>query len=880
MTSAQRRHYNRPQQSRHIYKISRVPATPLCTVRFGHILQPTVVDTGADLSVIRSDLYKKLPRRQIISVEKPDYPDCVSATGDPLKVFCTARIKLNIGASEFEHRFTIVDHLRKRMLLGSDFLSLNRAKINFGERTLTLREGVTIPLGVKSKREERRDCLPLVWYSNKKRRAPAYDQPNHDYRSWRWKNRIMNPRGRNEQKEKKQQRVHNERRDKEQKEQRQHQSAVIKGPDAVARRPLNTSSKGRQNNKEQSRAVGESHAMTPLHDETTISRLEGRGEGDLPELVESEDEEDPSELQCLDSQEPDIVIGGAKPDIGSSDPATRKQILQFLKQQEHMFAASDLELGTTHLMEFGIDTEGHVPIRQRPYRVAWTQKKIIDEHLDTMLKAGVIVPSCSAWASPILLVPKKPDPASKEVTYRFCVDYRKLNNATKKNAAPLPNIADVLESMEGSRVFSCLDLRQGYWQIPLKEEDQEKTAFITHKGLFQFTKVAFGLCNAPSAFVQLMNAALGNAQYKHVLAYLDDVVIHSKDLKSHMEHLQDVFNRLERAGLKLKMSKCQFLKPEVQFLGHVISSKGIHVSPEKVKAIAELSPPTTPRGVRGFIGMCSYYRKFIPNFAEIARCLTQLTKKKVKFTWTDECQRAFDALKKGLTTAPVLAFPSPDRPFIVYTDSSAFAVGAVLAQMDEEGSNEHVIQYLSQQLNETQARWSASERECYAIVFALNRLRPYLLGTRFTLYTDHKPLSSLFVSSMKNARIQRWSAILSEYDMDIKHRPGSVMKADFLSRLPAKDTPETTKDAVEEDRYLPEIQELTQLQCTLCGSQCMQNGNVATCYTFLAAPDGSGSLCERCHRGSPSDIYEEEENETVRHTPEASNQDLQSKKTK
>ena len=731
------------------------PATPVAAIHLGPLRTYSVIDTGADCSVMRLDLFKKLPPEIILTSVKPNQPPCISATGSPLEVVREARIRLRIGPVLVTHRFRVANNLKKPLILGSDFLSATGATIHFGQRKMVLNDRHEIRLG--RKRNYKRTKGPRSLHLPLLMRAPDPKQP------------AQNPTN-----------------------------------DTRARKTQNPK-------KRKPRKV---HQM----------------------VQEICPEEEPK-------------IGGAYPDIGTKDKRARRMMIDFLKSQEHMFAATDLDLGCTHLMNFEIDTGDNPPVKQRPYRVAWTQRKIIDKFLDDMLDAGVIVPSSSAWSSPVIIVPKKKDPQSKEPQYRFCTDYRKLNSVTKKNSAPLPNIADTLDSMEGSTVFSALDLRQGYWQIPLKEEDQEKTAFVTHRGLFQYTRVAFGLCNAPSAFVQLMNATLGNAQFNHVLAYLDDVVVHSKDLESHMVHLKDVMERFERAGLKLKMSKCQFLKPEVSFLGHVVSSSGIHVSPEKVSAITGMTPPTTPREVRGFLGMCSYYRKFLPDFAEVALPLTKLTRKNGKFVWTEGCQKAFELLKHGLATAPILAFPSPMRQFIVHTDASAYAVGAVLSQEDDNGT-ERVIQYLSHKLTDVQSRWSASERECYAIVYALNKFRHYLLGTRFILYTDHKPLSSLFVSSMKNARIQRWSAMLSEYDMDIRHKAGTKMvQADFLSRQ-RRCGSLTVNSNLDEDRYLPEIDVVDDLICWVCGRPFQYSEEIFEAMARGIEYDGP-PVCSSCTHEPP-----------------------------
>ena len=501
-------------------------------------------------------------------------------------------------------------------------------------------------------------------------------------------------------------------------------------------------------------------------------------------------------------------IAGSVPDIGTEDSHTRAKLMEVLRQNEHLFAPTDLDLGETHLMEFGIETGDHPPIKQKAYSTPWSQKDVIREYVDSMLQAGVIVPSASPWASPILLVDKPKDTkrAGKPI-YRFCVDFRRLNSITKKNSHPLPNITEVIDGLGGAKIFSSLDLKSGYWQIPLKKEDMEKTAFTTGDALYEFTRVPFGLANAPSAFANLIGAVLHGLQYKFCLAYLDDIIIYSSTIEEHLEHLQIVFKRLEEAGLKLKPTKCSYLCKQLDFLGHVISANGVSVCPDKVKAIAELETPVNVKNVRAFLGMCSYYRKYIRDMGTIAKPLTELTKKNQKFEWTEKCQEAFETLKHALATAPVLAYPnrSEDHPFVLYTDGSLTAIGAILAQQDPEG-NERVIQYFSSVLPESMKNYSISEIECYAIVRALTKFRTYLMGRRFKCYTDHSPLVTIQKTKLNNRRIQRWAAALTEFDMEIIYKPGKVQKADFLSRIPYTGTlPKEDPDFDAENKYLPEI---------------------------------------------------------------------------
>ncbi len=376
-------------------------------------------------------------------------------------------------------------------------------------------------------------------------------------------------------------------------------------------------------------------------------------------------------------------------------------------------------------------------------------------------------------------------------------DYRKLNKVLKFNSYPLPNIEEILSSFKGKKVFSALDLRSGYWQIKMAEKDIEKTTFTCPEGLFEFNVLPFGLSVAPPVFQHLMDKVLGDAKGKYASLYLDDLVIASEDPISHYQHLSEIFHKLEAAGLKLKPQKCEFFKDSIKYLGHIISAEGVSPDKDKVKAIQEMDAPETVRHVRSFLGVAGYYRRFISQFADLAKPLTSLTKKNAHFVWGTVQDESFRELKSRLVTAPILSYPDVNAPYNLYTDASLYAVGAVLTQMFQDG--EKVIQYVSHQLAAGQQKWPTIEREAYAIVYAVNKLRQYLVGSKFTIYTDHKPLKYLFTSEMKNPRIQRWAILLDEHDCEIKYTAGPQNQADLLSRLPAKPGCSETEEEIEID---------------------------------------------------------------------------------
>ena len=322
-----------------------------------------------------------------------------------------------------------------------------------------------------------------------------------------------------------------------------------------------------------------------------------------------------------------------------------------------------------------------------------------------MLAGDQIEPSDSPWSSPVVLVKKK------DKTYRFCVDYRKLNSVTVKDSFPIANLSDCLDSLSGSKWFSTLDLASGYWQCEVEESDRHKTAFITHRGLHQFKVLAFGLSNSPPTFQRLMERVLTGLTWDKVLVYLDDIIVLAKNsFDEAITNLQCVFDRLRDANLKLKPKKCTLFQKQVEFLGHVVSDKGVSCDPEKLSAVREWKEPTTVSEVRSFLGFANYYRRFVQSFAHVASPLTDLTKKDIPFHWSTECQEAFDLLKQKLVEAPILAYPStdPEDIWILDADASQFAIGSVLSQVHQ--GKEMVIAYASEKLSSSEMNYCTTYR--------------------------------------------------------------------------------------------------------------------------------------------------------------------------
>ena len=455
--------------------------------------------------------------------------------------------------------------------------------------------------------------------------------------------------------------------------------------------------------------------------------------------------------------------------------AQKKLIANTLIEFEDVFSKTDTDIGCFDLINHSIDTGDARPIKQRMRRTPLGFEQEEWKHLTSMLNCGVIQPSMSEWASPPVLVRKK------DGGVRWCIDYRALNNVTKKDVFPLPLIEECIDTLSGTEFFSTLDMSSGYWQINLNEADRHKTAFITKYGLFEHTRMGFGLCNAPATFQRAVQLVLRGLTWKDVLAYLDDVIVVGSSFEHHLKNIGDVLLRFRQHNLKLKPKKCILFQREVKFLGKIVSGNGISVNPDNVSAVANWPVPKSTKDVEKFLGFINYHRDHIKDCGKTSECLYQLTGKK-PFIWNSEHDQAFKLLKEALISAPVLAYPKPDDPFILDTDASNNAVGAELIQIQDGVAR--VICYGSFVLTPQQRNYCTTRKELLAVVRFTRQFRHYLLGRKFTVRTDHNSLTWLMRFKMIEGQLARWLEELSQYDMEIAHRPGKKHgNADALSRL-------------------------------------------------------------------------------------------------
>ena len=453
----------------------------------------------------------------------------------------------------------------------------------------------------------------------------------------------------------------------------------------------------------------------------------------------------------------------------------KQQIAKTLTDFQDTFSKDEFDLGYTNLIEHTIDVGDHKPIKQAPRRVpvafASEEEKVIKQ----LEQQGIIRKSTSPWASPICLVKKK----SGKI--RPCVDYRRLNEITQKDAFPLPRINDCLDSVAGAKLFSTFDLTSGFHQIAIKESDIPKTAFCTKYGLYEYLTMPMGMTNSPAVFQRLMELVLTGLQWHTCLIYLDDVLVFGSNFDEHMQRVEQILLRIREAGLKLKPEKCQFLQTSVNFLGHKISSEGILPNPENIAKVKQWPVPTTATHVRQILGLGSYYRRFIKGYSDLVRPLTLLTHKNKPFIWTEACQISFETLKQKLTSSEIMAYPKDQGLYILDTDASDTQISGVLSQVQD--GKERVISYGSRVLNKAEQNYCITDKELLAIRHFAEYYRQYLLGRHFLVRSDHQALTYLFKLKEPKGRIARWIEILSSYDFSIEYRRGTKhANADTLSR--------------------------------------------------------------------------------------------------
>ena len=474
----------------------------------------------------------------------------------------------------------------------------------------------------------------------------------------------------------------------------------------------------------------------------------------------------------------DVNLEGVSPD-------DQKRLWNLLREYKDVFALSSDDFGCTDVIEHEIHLTTEAPIKQPFRRIPPNQVKEVREHVEKLLKDQVIEESCSAYASPIVLVRKK------DQSLRMCIDYRRVNAVTHKDAFPLPRISESLDALAGACWFSTFDLASGYHQVKVRKQDRHKTAFCTPFGLYQFVRMPFGLTNAPSTFQRLMERIFGDEIFTTILVYLDDLLVFSSSVKDNLDRMEKVFSLLRKFGLKLKPSKCHLLQQEVKYLGYKISESGVETDPAKIRVVKDWPRPKTVKELRSFLGFASFYRRFVLGFAKIAMPLHALTgghttagKTSILTRWKQQEEEAFQTLKDRLVNAPILKCADYAKPFVVETDASFQGLGAVLSQ--EYNGKLYPVAYASRGLRKSErnmSKYSSMKLELLALKWAVaDQFKDYLIGSQFTVYTDNNPLSRL--EKLKLGAVeQRWVADLAKFQFKVLYKPGRAnANADGLSR--------------------------------------------------------------------------------------------------
>ena len=472
------------------------------------------------------------------------------------------------------------------------------------------------------------------------------------------------------------------------------------------------------------------------------------------------------------------ILHQVKPVMNESSHA---KFAQLLRDFSVVFSKDEWDIGKCDLVQHRIQVyPGSTPVKLPNRRMPMNFKTELQEKLDKFLEHELIEPCHSPYSAPAMLVPKK------NGKLRLVIDYRQLNKQTIKSCWPIPSIEEIFDTLEGSCYFSTIDMSWGFYQLPMEEASQDYTAFSTPFGSFKWLRMPMGLTGSPNTFQSLMEKVLVGLTWKFTIPYLDDCIIFSRTIEEHLERQREVFQRFKDANLKINPTKCEFFRQKVPFLGHIVSREGIQADPEKTSTVNRYPVPKNATEVKSFLGLCSYYRRYVQDFAKIARPLHQLTEKSKDFLWNSEAQEAFEVLKARLTSAPILAFPSMREPFILYTDASQYAMGAVLAQI-QDGS-ERVICYASKSFSKAQSRYSTTKRELLAIVNFTKLFKHYLLGRKFQIVTDHRALQWLHNFKDPDGLTARWLEKLAAFEYEIVHRSGkSIGHADSMSRIPSPD---------------------------------------------------------------------------------------------
>ena len=763
-------------------------------IAIGDVHVQAFIDSGADCSMIREDVFSKLPSNFRANIKKTT-KRLAAITGDVMDVKGCVNLKLDVIHShrvQTNQKFQIVsqDSATKPLILGIDWLLANGVSLHFAEGEIVV-HGKRIPLLDKNQVTPH-DHNTIALTSSVT--IPPHTQMMITAR-------IQDP-------------------------QELHSTPMFIKPEYTGVFYPNDKFSGTETdihilaaavmtnsqNEIPISIVNYSDQECSLDSNTNVGMLDPISESDynyydIQDLVSDmsdceldidSESSSTSFIQCTGS-----AAGNVPPPVDLSKSALTSEqrhcVNKLLAEYSDIFSTPDRPYGRTDWVKLSIDVGNSRPIKQRAFRISPTMQKELDSQIQNLLKHDIIRPSQSPYSSPLLLVKKK-----NKGEYRLVIDYRKVNQQIVKSALPIPILEQCLDTLGGNSLFSTIDFASGYFQVELDEDSKYITAFTTGSELFEFNVLPQGLSISPGQFQFLIQSVFKGMTKDQAVVYLDDVCFYSQTFQTHLEILSQAFQRIRDANLTLRPDKCHFFMHELKFLGHIVNEKGIAPDPGNLEKVASWPRPTNVKEVRGFVSLCSYYRRMVKDFAHIAFPLHNLTKKDVPFIWTPECESAFLALRERLISSPIVAYPDFDKPFVLTTDASAQAIGAVLSQ--EHDGIERVVAYYSAALTPTAQRYGAYDREFLAIVSAIRKFKHYLMGTSFTIVTDHKPLVDLRTSSYEKVRDPhnrraRWMTEIDPLNWTIQYKPGvKNMNADQMSRHP--DSLRDAQQALEVEREI------------------------------------------------------------------------------
>jgi dUTPase len=706
-----------------------------------------LLDTGADISVVNLSFFNRHVNSQ---VRKSNFPHALTASGSHIALQGSADIPIIIDGVLCSIEAVITEDIMYDLILGVDFLKSHQGRIDFRNNRFEFHETNCVPLNLQTE-------IPVYLNCN------TYLQPRTQ-QIVKAKVRVNLPEGTC---------CH-----------LQPNPKLPKLQSVIAASSLSQISQSSVN----ILVMNPTNDVIKIRKNQCIAMLNAvdNPQVQVVELTTSDEEgidvgnvNSAHQKECKSLAEMNIDISQAL-----ITEEQRQELENLILQYQDIFALTPNDIGRTSLIMHHIPTKDHAPIRLRPYRESPQRREIIRKHVQQMEQAGLITKATGAWAFPVVLVKKQNAPDSSD--FRFAVDFRKLNAITDPCSFPLPNIHDYIQELGREKIeyMSSMDVKSAFFQIPLTPEAQEKATFITADACMKFLVMPFGLMAASQTFQRFLQTALASLIPDIALCYIDDILVRSPTWELHLEHLRRTFILLRKAGIKLKPSKCQFVRQELQFLGHLISKQGIRPLRRNIEKIASCNPPQSVKELQHWLGLIGFYSKFVPNYSQTLKPLFNLLHKKAPYKFDEACQKAFETIKRVLTSFPLLAYANPQKPYRLYSDSSNVQMGYVLTQQDEEGI-EHVIEYGSKLLDKVQQNYSTTEREMQAAHWAIKSCRPFILGSEFEVLVDHKSLQYLLTAKNLQGKLLRMALDISEYlPFKITYIAGkSLGNADAMSRI-------------------------------------------------------------------------------------------------